>query len=238
MQKSNPKQTKTKIIVEAIFLTLLLHGLLFVLFAKKEPKSHNSAGNEGTVQLLSADQKASLAGFLKFYDPKMATDSRNKNGYSGYLKSKEQITFDNVKFLPDTEEKYTVSIQGRNFDRPQTTLAIKKVTEVNNFDIDFPSSVVPEKFKYPLALGSDGSYIELASNDENLRFDRHNPKNTIIKAISSADGELNLYIIQGSGNGTRELDLWSYTALQKALIGKKLDKAVYYTIYYREIFND
>ena len=239
-QLSNPIKYNKIVIIEALFMTILLHALFFLCFSTKSTSGNIAGQDKPSITLLnmsnmSKEDLQKFKQFLKFNDPSMFSSSVNSNGYSEILRKKNGIVFEDckidnnsnmVKYVADYERSSLPEII--EMQEEEKSMIIDKLANISRDSI-----VKSAPVKYPIAIGNDGSQIPLIfSQDELQALERHNIGNTIIRINRDSDGISRLNIIQSSGQ--RNFDLLSYRLLYRLMQDQKDIKATFYTIYYQE----
>ncbi len=239
-QLSNPIKYKKIIVIEALFMTILLHGILLVLFTPASSQEAMASQKNSGVTLLNVgkmtkEQFADFKNFLNFNNPAMFSSSHNPHGYSGIWKKQHKIAFENSQVNSGKETTKHIS----SYEKWHLTSDIKIETSKHDILIDNLTELDAVKnsnlsqIKYPIAIGDDGSCIPLVfSQAENKLLERYKPGNTIIRVNYTTDGILKLNIMQSSGQ--RNLDLLSYRLLYRKLQGDNRVNTAFYTVYYRE----
>ena len=240
-QLSNPIKYNKIVIIEALFMTILLHALLFLCFCTKNVSDDLAGQNKPTITLLNMsvlpnEELQKFKQFLKFNDPSMFTSSVNPNGYGKLFHQRRVVAFENSKINNNLNMvKYVADYEhGKLPDQIKLQAADKAVKIDNLANIRHNSAESTNPIKYPLAIGNDGSQIKFVFSQDELQIleQQHNIGNTIIRVKQNQDGVLRLNIVQSSGQ--RNFDLLSYRLLYRAIQEAKNFKATFYTVYYRE----
>lgn len=238
-QLSNPVKYNKIIVIEALFMTIALHGLLFFSFGSQTLSDQTAENRKATITLynlskMSADELAKFKSYCAFNDPSMFTGTTNANGYVGFFNKKSKIEFENYKINnKNSSGKYVAEYQKNKLSEVSLAEAQTYSKTIDNFDNMYSVNTQKRELKYPLAIGSDGSEIPLIiSREEEQLLARHKLGNTIIRVNYDDDGILKLNIMQSSGQ--RNFDILSCRLLYSQLQSAGKSKTPFYTVYYQE----
>jgi hypothetical protein len=238
-QLSNPIKYNKIVVIEALFMTILVHALFFVCFSSKSTLDDVAGERKPSVTLLnisnmSREDLQKFKQFLKFNDPSMFSSSVNSNGYSEILLKKNGIVFEDCQIDNSNMVKYVANYERSRLPEKIEMQEVEKAMMIDKIaNISRDSTADSSPIKYPIAIGNDGSQIPLIfSQDELQALERHNIGNTIIRIKRDKDGVSRLHIVQSSGQ--RNFDLLSYRLLYRLMQEQKDIQATFYTIYYQE----
>jgi len=156
--RSNPVRYATLLSVEALLLTLVIHGFLLCGFAYEPPAPATSTRSGGALSLLKislGSKGKAFCRWLAYHDPAIAVRSRSSSGYQSFLPQKKKF-HSTLPALRYSEPKIPEPVV------PSATKTAVPAAVSGGYLPQGPAAAPAQEGKYPFALFDSGRMVELA----------------------------------------------------------------------------